>query len=53
MSDRGGAGEKLVKGIVAMAHSLGLQIVAEGVETEEEQRTLTELWSPMMMESTL
>jgi diguanylate cyclase (GGDEF)-like protein/PAS domain S-box-containing protein len=43
MSDRGGAGEKLVRAIVAMAHSLGLQIVAEGVETEEQHRTLREL----------
>ncbi len=34
---------ELVKTIVAMAHNLGMQVVAEGVETVEQQRTLTNL----------
>jgi diguanylate cyclase (GGDEF)-like protein len=31
----------LVDGIIAMAHSLGLSTVAEGIETEEQRDTLT------------
>ncbi|PLK49242.1 bifunctional diguanylate cyclase/phosphodiesterase [Uliginosibacterium sp. TH139] len=33
----------LVRAIIAMGHSLGMKIVAEGVETEEQARMLTEL----------
>lgn len=33
----------VVKGIVAMSHSLGLRVVAEGVETAEQLEVLTEI----------
>ena len=34
---------ELVKTIVTMAHNLGMQVVAEGVETEEQRKALTVL----------
>ncbi|RRQ21109.1 EAL domain-containing protein [Thiohalobacter thiocyanaticus] len=33
---------ELVKATIAMAHSLGLKVVAEGVETEDQRRILKE-----------
>ncbi|MEX2525659.1 MAG: EAL domain-containing protein [Gammaproteobacteria bacterium] len=35
--------EALVKGIIGMAHGIGLEVVAEGVETEEQYAVLCEL----------
>ena len=39
----GHAGELLVSTIIALAHSLNLKVVAEGVETEEQARMLRSL----------
>jgi diguanylate cyclase (GGDEF)-like protein/PAS domain S-box-containing protein len=36
------AGETIVRTIIGMAHSLGLKVVAEGVETERQQAFLSE-----------
>jgi EAL domain-containing protein (putative c-di-GMP-specific phosphodiesterase class I) len=33
----------VVKTIIAMAHSLGMNVIAEGLETEEEKHFLKEL----------
>jgi EAL domain-containing protein (putative c-di-GMP-specific phosphodiesterase class I) len=33
---------RLIESIIAMAHGLGMQVVAEGVETEPQLRFLTE-----------
>ena len=40
-----GSGEqaRLVKGVINLAHDLGLEVVAEGIEVEEERRLLTEM----------
>lgn len=36
-------GSQLVRGIVALAHSLGLRVVAEGVETRDQLQFLAEV----------
>ena len=38
-----GSDRQIVAAVVAMAHALGLSVVAEGVETPEQLRTLAEL----------
>jgi EAL domain-containing protein (putative c-di-GMP-specific phosphodiesterase class I) len=38
-----GSDRQIVTAVVAMAHALGLSVVAEGVETPEQLRTLAEL----------
>lgn len=35
--------DKIVVGVVAMAHSMGLRVIAEGVETREQERLLEEI----------
>ncbi len=33
-------GEAIIKAVIAMGHSLNLQITAEGIETQEQQKFL-------------
>jgi EAL domain-containing protein (putative c-di-GMP-specific phosphodiesterase class I) len=39
----GGASTTLIASIVELARTLGLEVVAEGVETEDQRRALTDL----------
>ena len=41
--DAGGSGEAIVSAILAMASSLDLEVVAEGIETESQRRRLQQL----------
>jgi diguanylate cyclase (GGDEF)-like protein len=41
--DRDARHEAIVRGIIALAHSIDLYVVAEGVETDDQYRVLTEL----------
>jgi diguanylate cyclase (GGDEF)-like protein/PAS domain S-box-containing protein len=41
--DRGFEGEELVRTIVVMAHNLGLEVVAEGIETENQLNLVSTL----------
>ena len=40
---RSGEGEEVVRAIIAMGHAIGKRVVAEGIETEPQQRKLVEL----------
>lgn len=40
--------KRLVSAAVAMAHTLGIEVVAEGVETEEQREILAELNCDML-----
>ncbi|MDW8315555.1 MAG: EAL domain-containing protein, partial [Rhodovarius sp.] len=46
--ERGGAAPRIVETVVRLAHSLGAQVVAEGVETEEQLRQLHALGCDMV-----
>jgi EAL domain-containing protein (putative c-di-GMP-specific phosphodiesterase class I) len=39
----GRSASTLISSIVGLAHTLGLEVVAEGVETEEQRRALKEM----------
>jgi diguanylate cyclase (GGDEF)-like protein len=41
--DRSGSGSTMVRGIIGLAHNLKLDVVAEGVETEEQLRLIRAL----------
>lgn len=43
VQDGGGSGEAIVSAILAMAHSLDLEVVAEGIETESQCARLAQL----------
>ena len=43
---RGEGGEPVVRAIIAMADGLGLEVTAEGVETEADRERLRELGCP-------
>lgn len=42
------AKQRIVAGLVSLAHDLGTKVVSEGVETEAEQRTLVELGTDLL-----
>lgn len=43
IADLGSGGDELVRTIINMGHSMGRHVIAEGVETEQQLSTLTEL----------
>jgi EAL domain-containing protein (putative c-di-GMP-specific phosphodiesterase class I) len=40
---RSGEGDEVVRAIIAMGHAIGKRVVAEGIETDSQQRKLVEL----------